>query len=107
MVEEGCENELERSRQTIQSIRQSRMFGLDIVVEEQAKKGSSSKSNESKSKSGSKSGGSKESQDHNSSELDGARDGNNEQKPKNDRAQKDFFVQSTGEDLFSHLEQHD
>ena len=56
MIEEGCENELEKSRQTIQGIRQSRRQELSTVVEEPRKLSKDNSSNTSKSKSGSKSG---------------------------------------------------
>ena len=49
MIAEGCDDELERSRQTIQGIRASRRQGLSTVPEEA--KNNSSNTSTSKSKS--------------------------------------------------------
>ena len=111
IVEDGCENELENNRQTIQGIRQSRAQELSIVVEEPKKGGSSENTSKRKSKSGSKGSksGSNNSQENNSydQEVVGpeSHQGPTDQLSTEKEMQK-LFVQSTGEDLFSHLEEH-
>lgn len=98
MVAEGCDNELERSRQTIQGIRQSRRLGLSTVPEEAKNSSSNTSTSKSKSQKGSKSAGSKS-------------DPNNSQDApmtfEEEMARKEYFIASTGEDLFGSLEKRD